>query len=255
MLGRAFADHQHLVRYLAPFQFVDRIGKDIETLFHHQPTQKADDRFVIGDAQRLAPLQIAATGVENLAIHAARPDADIIVHPLVAEHLGHRFRRCHQSIAAAVQAPQYRFDNRLQKGQIVIAGVGFKPRMHRGQHRNILAARPRYHLVSDPVRAGYLHDIGIEALEIPAHIAGDTGREAIFTASGKSHRRHADQVTRGLEGRRVGGGRIDADGGALPQQIVDQPVEGLVGAVAHEIIIAAVQGNAKVTDFHRNLQA
>ena len=36
-------------------QLVDRVGKDIEALFHHQPAVEADQHFVIADPQAAAP--------------------------------------------------------------------------------------------------------------------------------------------------------------------------------------------------------
>ena len=185
LFGRTFTDYQHLVRDIAAPEFVDRVGKDIESLFHNQPAKKADHRYIIGDTQRLAPLQVAAVGIEYFAIDATRPDADIIVHPLAPQHLGHRFRWRHQRIAAAVETTQYRFNHRFQKGEIIIAGISLETGVHRCQHRDILATGPGYHLVPDPVGARYLHDIGVEPLKILAHITGDAGWEAIFAAPGK----------------------------------------------------------------------
>jgi len=47
------------------------------------------------------------------------------------------------------------------------------------------------------------------------------------------------------------GWRIDAHLYPLPQQITDQPVERLVGAVADVIVIAREEGDAEVVRFHR----
>ena len=46
------------------------------------------------------------------------------------------------------------------------------------------------------------------------------------------------------------GRRIDADLGALAEQIPDQPVERLVGAVADIIIVAREQGDAELFGLH-----
>ena len=49
---RAFADHQHAVLEPALGEGVDRVGKDVEALFHHDPAEEGDDHFVVGDADR-----------------------------------------------------------------------------------------------------------------------------------------------------------------------------------------------------------
>ena len=145
-------------------------------------------------------------GIEYLAVNPARPDADVIVHPLVAQHLRHRFGRSHQSVATPIETSQDRLDHRLQKGEIIIARIGFEPRVHGCQNRYLVFARPRHHLVADTVRTGNLHDIGIEPLEILADIAGKARREAIFTTTGKSHGRDADKIAGRLKSGRVRGG-------------------------------------------------
>ena len=48
-----------------------------------------------------APVEIAALRGEYLAIDATGPDADIIAHPLLAQQLGHGFRRGDDGVAAA----------------------------------------------------------------------------------------------------------------------------------------------------------
>ena len=52
---RPVADHQHLVADLAAGEPVDRVGEDVEALFHHQPADEADHRHVVGDAERAPP--------------------------------------------------------------------------------------------------------------------------------------------------------------------------------------------------------
>ena len=61
----------------------------------------------------------------------------------------------------------------------------------------------------------------------------------------------ADHFAVGLEGRALDGGRIDANRRALAQQIVDQPVQRLIGAVPDIIVIAAEQGDAELGNIHR----
>ena len=54
----------------------------------------------------------------------------------------------------------------------------------------------------------------------------------------------------GFERRILDRRRIDAHLHALPQQIFDEAVERLVGAVAHVIVIARKQGHADVGRLH-----
>ena len=95
--GRAgpFADDQHAVLEPALGEGVDRVGKDVEALFHHDPAEEGDDHLVVGDAERAAPRHVAALGIELLAVDAARPDRDVAVHALRAKDRGGRFRRRH----------------------------------------------------------------------------------------------------------------------------------------------------------------
>ena len=75
---------------------------------------------------------------------------------------------------------------------------------------------------------------------------------AIFAAGpGSATDGHADEVAGRLERRVVDRRRIDAHLRALAQQIADQPVERLVGAVADIIVIAREQGDAEVARLHR----
>ena len=62
---------------------------------------------------------------------------------------------------------------------------------------------------------------------------------------------NADQVAGRREGGLLDRRRIDADLHALAQQIADQPVERLVGAVADIIVIARKQGDAEVARLAR----
>src|SRR3546814_18334141 len=73
---------------------------------------------------------------------------------------------------------------------------------------------------------------------------------SIFAPARHRHGRRADQVARRFEGRAVRGGRIDAHRRPLPQQIGDEAVERLVRAIAHIIVIAAEECDAKPRDIH-----
>ena len=50
MPRRAVADDQALILDLALGQRVDRVGKNVEAFFHHQPAEEGDRRLIILDA-------------------------------------------------------------------------------------------------------------------------------------------------------------------------------------------------------------
>src|SRR3546814_4474567 len=60
----------------------------------------------------------------------------------------------------------------------------------------------------------------------------------------------ADELAIGREGGLVDGRRIDADRGALAEEIFNQTVERLVGSIADIVVVAAEEGNAKVGRVH-----
>src|SRR3546814_3692545 len=68
-------------------------GKGVQPLFQHQPPHEQHHGFVIRNAQRPAPLRIAAAGMEKLAVDSPAPYRDVSRHALVVEHGGHAFRR------------------------------------------------------------------------------------------------------------------------------------------------------------------
>src|SRR3546814_8486155 len=49
-------------RNAAAAQRVDRVGEDVEPLFHDQPAKEADDRRVVVDAELAPPNRIAPAG-------------------------------------------------------------------------------------------------------------------------------------------------------------------------------------------------
>src|SRR3546814_11963226 len=100
------SDDQYLVPYLALFEVLDRIGKDVETLFHLQPANEADRRHVVVDAEAPPPGAIALAGIEYLSIDAAGPDADDVDHPLIAEQLRPSIGRRDAGVSAAVETPE-----------------------------------------------------------------------------------------------------------------------------------------------------
>ncbi len=238
------------MRHLAPHQPVDRIGKDVEPLFHHQPAEKADHRHVVGETQRAPPVHVAHLRVEDRLVDAARPDADIIAHPLFAQHLRHRIGRRDDRVALAVEAAQDRLEHGLEKRHVVIARIGLEPCMHRSQHRDSVPLRPAHRAVPGAVGAGNVHDIGREPVQVLLDPRRQDGGHAIFGAAGDRQRGQADQVARRLERGGFRGRRIDADLRAVVEQPADQPVERLVRAVAHVIVVAAEQRNAEIGNVH-----
>src|SRR3546814_10591655 len=80
-----------------------------------------DRRHVVVDAEAPPPGEIALAGIEYLSIDAAGPDADVVVHPLLAEQLGHRIGGREDGVAAAIETPEGGLDERFQEGEAVIA--------------------------------------------------------------------------------------------------------------------------------------
>ena len=95
-----------------------------------------------------------------------------------------------------------------------------------------------------------MHNIWIEEFEVTADPGRKHDRQSIFGASGNRDRGNADQVARRRECGMLDRRGIDANLHPLPQQIADQPVERLVGAIAHIIVIAREEGDAEVGRFH-----
>src|SRR3546814_15681988 len=82
-----------------------------------------------------APGAIAAAVMKDLAVDAARPDADIVVHALLAQQLRHRFRGGEDGVAAPVEAAQESQRQRLEEGEPVITGIGFEARVKTEERR------------------------------------------------------------------------------------------------------------------------
>jgi len=227
-----------------------RVRKDVEALFHDQPADEADRRHVVFQAEAAPPFEVAPAGVENLPVDAARPDPDVVVHPLVAEQLRHRIGGREDRVAAAVEPAHRGEQNRLQERHSVIARVGFEPGVDRGDHRQVPFVRERDRAMAGDVGAGDVQDVGLERLQIPAHPRRDPQAELILGTAGNRQSGDVDEVAPGLEGGLLHRRRIDAHRRALAQQIVGEPVQRLVGPVADIIVIAAEDGDAKVGDLH-----
>ena len=56
---------------VAASQFVHHVGKDIEALFEHQPAEKTDRHFIVGDPERATPFEAARFGLEPVVIDSA----------------------------------------------------------------------------------------------------------------------------------------------------------------------------------------
>ena len=104
---------------------------------------EADRHLVIADPERAPPCEIAPAGIEDLPIHAARPDADIIAHPLIAQHLRHGFGRREDRIATPIEAPQPSpAPAGFGEGQPVIARIGLEPGVDGRHHRQRRGCAP-----------------------------------------------------------------------------------------------------------------
>src|SRR3546814_17915144 len=72
----------------------------------------------------------------------AGPDADVVVHPLLAQHLRKAFGRCEQRVAAAIEPAQPGDAERFEEGEIIVAKIGFEARVDRAGDRNAPSPRP-----------------------------------------------------------------------------------------------------------------
>src|SRR6478672_6077729 len=99
-------------------------------------------------------------------------------------------------------------------------------------------ARPGYSPVPDDVRARDVDNVGVELAKIAPDARRNGDRNEIFGPLEHRNGRDADEVASRRKSRMLDGGRIDAYVRALPQEIADEAVQGLVGAVADVIVIA-----------------
>src|SRR3546814_16142768 len=86
---------------------------------------------------------VAPAWVEHPLLDPARPDADVVIHPLVAQHLRETFGWSDQRIALAIELAQPGDDERFEERQIIIAKIGLEARVHRAGHRQPPPPRPR----------------------------------------------------------------------------------------------------------------
>ncbi len=212
--------------------------EDVEAFLHHQAAQEADRHLIVGDTVCATPRHVAGAGMEDRAIHSARPDRDVVIHPLLAQHLRHAFGGCHQRVATPVEAAQASHHHRLGPGHVVIAQVRLEPGVHRGEHRQLASARPADCLMRYRVGRGDVHYVGRERLEALAHPGRERQRNAVLSPAGYRKRRHADKLAGRLEGRLLGHRRVDADICSLAQEIADKAVERLVRSVTNIVVVA-----------------
>ena len=114
----------------------------------------------------------------------------------------------------------------------------------------LFAPRPGHRAVADDVGARDVDDVGIELGEVAPDPRRQCDRQPIFGAPGIGT---DGMLTRSPVGGKAGlvdRRRIDAHLDALAQQIADEAVERLVGAVADIIVIARKQGDAEVARLH-----
>ena len=203
------------------------------------------------DAERPPPLHVAPLGIELLAVDPARPDRNVAVHALRAEHGGGRFRRRDHNFAAVIEAPHDAArpaapapadDNKRDRCR---SACGPKRR------RRFVPPCPGHGAMPDDVRSSRRERCSDRTRR------GRGGRSRGRPSGSRYSERPGigkdGRLTRspvGWERRILDRRRIDANLHALPQQIVDEPVERLVGAVAHVIVIARKQGHADVGRLH-----
>src|SRR3546814_10331627 len=144
--------------------------------------------------------------MEYLALDPAGPDADVVVHPLLAQHLRKAFGRCDQRVAAAIEPAQPGDAERFEEGEIIVAKIGFEARVDRAGDRNAPSPRPGRGLPRHAVGARDMEDVRRELADILAHPGREGQGNTIFAASRDRHRRQADEIAGSSEESRGGKG-------------------------------------------------
>src|SRR3546814_5895725 len=104
---------------------------------------------------------------------------------------------------------------------------------------------------SDLCVSALMDQIGRERFQIAPHPPGDSACHAIFAApADQRHRGHVDQIAGRGEGGFGDGGRIDAHVHPAREQMPDEQVERLIGAVTDIVIVAAEQRHAEIARLH-----
>ena len=242
----AVADHEQLVADAAIGERAGDLGEDVEPLLLHQPAEEADRDLVVGDAERAAPVVVAARGGEAVVVDAARPDVDRRRHAPAAQDAGHAGGRHQHLVGTIVEARQHRDERPFEEGHVVVARVGLEPGVERRDGGDAARARPAERAMAEQLGRGDVDDVGRERLEVGARRARQAARHPILAATERQRDRlDADEVA----GRREGGAchrrRVNARGDALCQQMADEQVERLVRPVADVIVVAAEEGDAE----------
>ena len=162
------------------------------------------------------------------------------------------FGRSKDRVAAPVDSAHDRADERLERLQVVVIEIGVEPGVDRCDGGDLAAARPADRAMRDDVGRGDVNHVGREIREVAAHAAASAPSGRRYSSP-----RRAQATTGMLTSSPVGSNagvsdrrRIDAHLRALAQQISDEPVQRLVGAVPHIIVIARKQGDAKLVRLH-----
>jgi hypothetical protein len=96
-----------------------------------------------------------------------------------------------------------------------------------------------------------MDDVRLEFGKVAADFGRKSKRHAIFGPRRDRRRRHghhfADRIEGGIFDRR----RINPNVSALAKHIVNQPVQRLVRAIPHIIVIARKEGDSKIARLHR----
>ena len=128
--------------------------------------------------------------------------------------------------------------------------IGLEARVQAGDDRNAKALGEGLRARPEDVGRGDMDQIGSEARDVLANLPRQPGGEPELASHRQCYRGHRDQVAGGLERRRVGHWRVDAELVALLQAAADQAIERLVGAFPDVIVIAGDE-----RDPHRLIRA
>src|SRR3954447_22711459 len=122
--------------------------------------------------------------------------------------------------------------------------------MDRRDSGDFVMPRPGDGAVRDDVWAGDVDNVRVELGEVAPDPRRQSNRQPIFCAGGNWDRGDADEIAGRRESGVLDRRRIDADLDALPQQVSDEAVQRLIGAVADVIVIARKEGDAEVARLH-----
>src|SRR3546814_19300676 len=86
-----------------------------------------------------------------------------------------------------------------------------------------------------------VEDVRPKGAYVPLHRGRNHDRSMIFGSARDRDGGDADEPAIGREGGLVDGRRIDADRGALAEEIFNQTVERLVGSIADNVVVAVAE--------------